>query len=147
MDPTAFRADDEAVSPVVSVVLMVAIVVALAALVGPVALGVGERVSKGEPAPQASLVWTYDADVDELTLTHQGGENLAVGNLRVVVSGTDVTTSGAVTWNHENNRTLIASGTVVVSGVSSDDTVRVFWVDPDPEADRQDQVALWNGDR
>jgi flagellin-like protein len=58
--------DDDAVSPVIGVILMVAITVILAAVIATFVLGLGEQVS--DTAPQASFNFDYDsgaADDDE----------------------------------------------------------------------------------
>ena len=75
-----------AVSPVIGVILMVAITVILAAVIGTFVLGLGESV---ESAPQA----TFDFDVEEdgegdielITITHGGGDNIDAD--RITVSG------------------------------------------------------------
>ena len=77
---------DRGVSPVIGVILMVAITVILAAVIGSFVLGIGGDV---EAAPQASL--SYDGDG---TIVHQGGDDLSSVNLSVKgdsnVSVTDV---------------------------------------------------------
>jgi flagellin-like protein len=50
--------DDEAVSPVIGVILMVAITVILAAVIGTFVLGLGDQVS--ESTPQASWEFSYE---------------------------------------------------------------------------------------
>ncbi|MEF8872712.1 MAG: type IV pilin N-terminal domain-containing protein, partial [Haloarculaceae archaeon] len=50
--------DDDAVSPVIGVILMVAITVILAAVIATFVLGLGEQVS--DTAPQASFDFDYD---------------------------------------------------------------------------------------
>jgi flagellin-like protein len=81
-----FTADDDhrAVSPVIGVILMVAITVILAAVIGTFVLGLGDQVQQTSPNAQ----WTWDQPAtDELELTHQGGDTVAVD--RVVVTGGD----------------------------------------------------------
>ncbi|MDS0280001.1 type IV pilin N-terminal domain-containing protein [Halomicroarcula sp. S1AR25-4] len=83
--------DDDAVSPVIGVILMVAITVILAAVIATFVLGLGDSVSN--TAPQASFSFDYqDADSDALQITHDGGDTIDGGNL-------NVTASGAVTAN------------------------------------------------
>jgi len=48
-----FNSDDRAVSPVIGVILMVAITVILAAVIGTFVLGLGDQL--GDSAPQASF--------------------------------------------------------------------------------------------
>jgi len=64
--------DEDAVSPVIGVILMVAITVILAAVIGTFVLGIG---SGQETTPSASFEWEYDADAaTAVTATHNGGE-------------------------------------------------------------------------
>ena len=78
------RLDDRAVSPVIGVVLMVAITVLLAAVVGSLAFGLGET---RDPAPRA----TFDAGIEDdgnsalLTITHEGGEGIDAARTRVTI--------------------------------------------------------------
>ena len=51
-------ADDEAVSPVIGVILMVAITVILAAVIGTFVLGLGDQVQ--DTSPQASFSFDYE---------------------------------------------------------------------------------------
>ncbi|WP_080506008.1 type IV pilin [Halorubrum sp. BV1] len=91
-------ADDRAVSPVIGVILMVAITVILAAVIGTFVLGLGDQL--GDTAPQASfevdnvsVTTGSDASVD-FTMTKTGGQDLQVSDLVLAVeggrSGTDV---------------------------------------------------------
>ena len=77
------RTDDVATSPVVGVVLAVALTVVLASGVA-VAFAVG--VAPQDPAPTASVSLAVDADADALVLEHRGGDALDVDALRVVVT-------------------------------------------------------------
>jgi FlaG/FlaF family flagellin (archaellin) len=75
--------DDAGTSPVVGVVLAVALTVVLASGVA-VAFAVG--VAPAEPAPTARVSLAADADADRLVLQHRGGDALDVDALRVVVT-------------------------------------------------------------
>jgi len=85
--------DDEAVSPVIGVILMVAITVILAAVIGTFVLGLGDQVS--DTNPQASFTFeqtTYDpgsdtTDVPAVEITHDGGDKLDGSNINVLVNG------------------------------------------------------------
>ena len=81
-----FNSDDRAVSPVIGVILMVAITVILAAVIGTFVLGLGDSLGDNQPTAQLSV----DVDVDEedptVTVNHNGGDSIAGGELRVVVS-------------------------------------------------------------
>jgi flagellin-like protein len=73
-----FASDDErAVSPVIGVILMVAITVILAAVIGTFVLGLGDQVQQTSPNAQ----WNWDYDGTDLTITHEGGDSVEVGTL------------------------------------------------------------------
>jgi flagellin-like protein len=72
--------EERAVSPVIGVILMVAITVILAAVIGTFVLGLGDQVSNN--APQASLEFSY-AD-DDVEITHTGGDTLENSSIEVV---------------------------------------------------------------
>jgi len=74
--------DDDAVSPVIGVILMVAITVILAAVIATFVLGLGDQVSNS--SPQASFSFEWDGASGEegtLTVTHNGGETIQAQNL------------------------------------------------------------------
>ena len=75
--------DDDAVSPVIGVILMVAITVILAAVIATFVLGLGEQVSS--TAPQASFNFEFEELKDNadgrLTITHDGGDSVKANEL------------------------------------------------------------------
>jgi archaeal type IV pilus assembly protein PilA len=66
--------EDRGVSPVIGVILMVAITVILAAVIGAFVLGLGDDLGNSA-GPQASL--SFDQDADTLTVNHNGGDTLS----------------------------------------------------------------------
>jgi flagellin-like protein len=108
--------DDDAVSPVIGVILMVAITVILAAVIATFVLGLGEQVS--DTAPQASFNFDYDSGAAD-TDTDSFGNNNNDGDL----SGVD----GILTITHSGGATLQAEQ-VSVSG-SSGYSERKAWSD------------------
>jgi len=85
-----FLEEEEAVSPVIGVILMVAITVILAAVIAAFVFGMGPP----EQAPQASLrASAADIGGDSvIKIEHQGGDNfyLSSSNSRVIVDGATV---------------------------------------------------------
>lgn len=77
---------DRALSPVIGVVLLLVVTVALAGVVGTVALG----VSLPSAPSHAVLDLQVDAGTDRLTLVHRSGDALDVAelSLRVRIGGT-----------------------------------------------------------
>jgi flagellin-like protein len=96
--------DEEAVSPVIGVILMVAITVILAAVIGTFVLGLGDQVQS--TSPQASFNFDFDAggdgtftganNDDVLEITHDGGDSVPSARLTVLVGGSDAST---LTWD------------------------------------------------
>jgi flagellin-like protein len=83
--------EDRAVSPVIGVILMVAITVILAAVIGTFVLGLGDQVQETAPTAQYDAS-TYDftvssTDYTGLTITHESGDALQESNIEVVVDG------------------------------------------------------------
>jgi len=83
-NPKKFLEDKEGVSPVIGVILMVAITVIMAAIVAGFVFGV---ISTPQPTPQASI-GIDEARTDHITLLHQSGDKLNQNETRVVVAGT-----------------------------------------------------------
>ena len=79
-----FNSDDRAVSPVIGVILMVAITVILAAVIGTFVLGLGD--SLGDNQPTAQLDVSFDTDNDNVTIEHNGGDRIDSDSLEVIVS-------------------------------------------------------------
>ncbi|MFD1641290.1 type IV pilin [Halohasta litorea] len=107
---------DRGVSPVIGVILMVAITVILAAVIGAFVLGLGDQVSNN--APQASFSFEF-AD-DNVTVTHNGGDNIPNSTLNVTNS------SGGVTFAEDP----VTTGDSVELGYSSGEVIRVIWNNP-----------------
>jgi flagellin-like protein len=124
-------ADDDAVSPVIGVILMVAITVILAAVIASFVLGLGGET---DVAPTADFNFNYEPATNNVTITHTGGESIRHDEIAIRGENLDV---GGSTW--ETNSSASASGSIegtsaVVSGDSwtidvdgSDYIVRVVW--------------------
>jgi flagellin-like protein len=96
--------DDDAVSPVIGVILMVAITVILAAVIGAFVLGIG---GSQESPPQASFTAEYGdysdgaaTDGDTIDIVHDGGETFDASKLSVTVSGSTTTDLTSASSNH-----------------------------------------------
>ena len=82
---------EDAVSPVIGVILMVAITVILAAVIGAFVIGIGDDQ---ETVPQAS--WDFEQsteniyeDVTVVEVTHQSGSSIEESNLEITVNGVE----------------------------------------------------------
>jgi flagellin-like protein len=93
-----FLKEEDAVSPVIGVILMVAITVILAAVIAAFVFGMGPP----EQAPQASIRASA-ADIGDnatIKLEHQGGDQISFTSSRTTVSiSGNTTTEGAATYD------------------------------------------------
>ena len=87
---TAVFSDDRGVSPVIGVILMVAITVILAAVIGTFVLGLGDSLGDNQPTAQLSVDNVNFTD-NNVTIGHNGGDTLQGGDLRVTVNGDEPT--------------------------------------------------------
>jgi flagellin-like protein len=127
--------DEDAVSPVIGVILMVAITVILAAVIGTFVLGLGDQVQSS--APNANFQFEYDTpNADQVTVTHNGGQDIDPSNV-------EVSAGTAVAWGSadggDTSASTIDTGTSVFFdyssiGASGGDTVRVVWISPNGDS-------------
>jgi flagellin-like protein len=137
MQLTNLIQDDDAVSPVIGVILMVAITVILAAVIGTFVLGLGGSVQQN--APQASFTFDYDQSASGadgwgnsipgsngglLNITHDGGDS--VESDRMSVTGSSVSSPLEVS-NSFLGSTTVNAGTSFGVAMNDGDTIRVVW--------------------
>ncbi|WP_158854280.1 type IV pilin [Halorhabdus sp. CUG00001] len=129
--------DDNAVSPVIGVILMVAITVILAAVIATFVLGLGEQISS--TAPQASFSFDYNDTSDNLTVTHTSGETL--DNATVTFKNSNTTNSNVVYGG--TGEEISAGDSVKITNVtqSAGDEVKVIW--KEPSGDKSATLATW----
>ena len=101
-----FVADKRGVSPVIGVVLMVAVVVILAAVIGAFVLGLG---GDQQATPQATF------SVDSGEIIYEGGDSISGGDIEVTGAGSDSTGTGELTAGD------------TIGSVSGDGTVRIVY--------------------
>ena len=113
--------DDRGVSPVIGVILMVAITVILAAVIATFVLGLGEQVSS--TAPQVTVDWEEGSSPD-LTAAHDGGATLEASQLSA--TGASDADGGPV---GSDTDTEITSGETIAtwSTASSGEEFRITW--------------------
>ena len=146
------NSDDRAVSPVIGVILMVAITVILAAVIGTFVLGLGDSIS--ESTPQASVginddPSNYDGSGGAVfRINHNGGDDLAGQDLRVVIrNSTDnsVVTEWDDGWSNSATLTIENNGDTfgTSSTFSSGDRIVISdTAGDDINADTQYQVSV-----
>ncbi len=105
-----FGKNDEAVSPVIGVILMVAITVILAAVIAAFVFGMGPP----KQAPQVSIRATsVDSTLDYVKLEHQGGADITLSDVKAILElGTSRITFGTVSNN--NSYRLTAGDTIYI---------------------------------
>ncbi len=152
--------NDRAVSPVIGVILMVAITVILAAVIGTFVLGLGDQVQT--TAPNTNFATDYDSSDGNLTITHDGGDPVEADELFLrgdVLNEQDESNfAWSNTSNYDPGDDVTAGSDIIVvneSATSSDNvgyfedqspdtsTVRVVW--EDPESGDSSTLATWEG--
>jgi len=121
--------DDDAVSPVIGVILMVAITVILAAVIGTFVLGLGDQVQT--TSPQSSLTFDYEPGISTedgagdsttlnvLTISHDGGDSIDDARLKILVNGNpgyDIDPQGAT--NNDEAQVPYDDGNEVGAGTT-----------------------------
>jgi flagellin-like protein len=152
-----FTDDEDAVSPVIGVILMVAITVILAAVIGTFVLGLGDQVSS--TSPSASFSFDYDTSEDGTTatvdltddattanngildITHDGGDAIDGSNLDAVSA--EAASNSPANFQDDLSATDVSAGTTVDVGVDNDDTVRVVW--SSSNGDDTATLGKWDG--
>ena len=148
--------ENRAVSPVIGVILMVAITVILAAVIGTFVLGLGDQVS--ESAPQAQFTFDSDGN-DDVNITHDGGDSIEADDLNVSTGveigidagdGTYTNGNGNDIASNAGNTTLnlvdtgdfstgqsISAGTTIrvraKGGDITGETIRIVWASPNSD--------------
>jgi flagellin-like protein len=129
--------DDEAVSPVIGVILMVAITVILAAVIGAFVLNIG---GSQDTAPSASLEIdsVTDGTNDYVVISHEGGAELTASTLKVTIGGDKAYEDGSM-----KNSFSQASGSTLWSGdISAGDTLNISDTSDDTIIDDGDEVTV-----
>jgi flagellin-like protein len=118
-------ADDDAVSPVIGVILMVAITVILAAVIGTFVLGLGSEV---QDTPRVDF--TVSEDGNELTMTHDGGDPIGRDNIEVI-AGNGSTVTGCSNGNGWGGDTELKAGSSCSADFTDSGTLRITWESDD----------------
>jgi flagellin-like protein len=157
VNPTRLLTDDRAVSPVIGVILMVAVTVILAAVIGTFVLGLGANQRE---TPQATFEFQIETEgsagnPDELRITHTAGDAVPNDDLYVTASVQVQDDSGSPgPADRLSFAALGDDGSEVRAGDSvlveppnpdpdvGDDVVRVVWVD---ETGGSATLARWAG--
>ena len=143
--------DDDAVSPVIGVILMVAITVILAAVIASFVLGLGDQAQ--QTTPQASWSFEYDSgdSTDDfgsdtfgsdgsLAVTHESGDTIEADQLSLTdgSSTEDYTDASGVSSGDE-----VSAGDTVSAEIASSDTINVIWTSE--SEDRSATLGTYDG--
>lgn len=156
MQLTALYADEEAVTPVIGIVLVVAITVILASIIGVFAMGLGSRTTP--EGPSVVVAFDYDGSAASgtdswgrssggaydglLTITHRSGSE--VPPERLTLTGATGLSDGRFTDEDAlDSQKFYDAGDELSVWVAADDTVRIVW--RNPEGSKSTTVAVWTG--
>lgn len=122
MQLTTLFSEQRAVSPVIGVILMVAITVILAAVIGAFVLGFGNQLSN--TAPQAGFEFSYSdgPTAKNVTVIHGGGDVLDASRIEI---------SGLADSNGLEESEQFRTGQTLVDDKATDgDRILVIWNNP-----------------
>ncbi|WP_135828464.1 type IV pilin [Halorussus halobius] len=108
--------DESGVSPVIGVILMVAITVILAAVIGTFVLDLGNQVQSSSPTASFSFDESVGND-DTVQIVHDGGDTISGDQLSV----------NCGSWSGNS----ISAGDTTQCDMSSVETVQVVWESTD----------------
>lgn len=117
--------------------LMTALVVAAAFVVGYVVLDLEAGVLPSDPPPDASFRFEHDPATNTLVVTHYGGDNLDADRVLVVDQAFEPL------GNFSTGETVSAGESVTLTDVTAADRVHVLWRTGDGD---YRTLASWNAD-
>lgn len=164
-----FIADDEAMSPVIGVTLVVAMTIILAAVIGTFVLGLGENLQ--ESPPQTNFDYRYGSGGYTLLITHDGGETFEASAVNATIEGVagdeapgDTSTSNETLYYRGDlfgsSGTVSAGDSAAIGGDDlvdddgnfhtfntyysfSEATVRIVWAAPSGTS--SNTIGVWTG--
>ena len=138
--------DDDAVSPVIGVILMVAITVILAAVIGAFVLNIG---GSQESAPQATIDFTNTSN--GVKMVHQSGDPLSTSAVTVKLNGTgvdwnttqnwDEMSAGDITWVTNYTISNGELSNVSYGGIGPGNDIQFVW--QSPSSDKTSVIASY----
>lgn len=120
-----FRKDEEAVSPVIGVILMVAITVILAAVIAAFVFGMGTPTQ----APQASIVITSTSTTtSNITLTHRGGDSIDLFKTKAIIDGVNSSQHNTINLLNGVSTQFFAVGDNLILNPSTGNNYQKVWL-------------------
>jgi len=151
MDLKQLFDDDDAVSPVIGVILMVAITVILAAVIASFVLGLGDQAS--QTTPTASFGFDYKSGNDHVVVSHESGESIAHDSL--TIRGENLDSDNGEVGDQENwppgqatgSSSKVVAGDTVNVGVddSNGDAYEIDIIYQEPGSDQSSTLASDSG--
>ncbi|MFW5950037.1 MAG: type IV pilin [archaeon] len=126
--------DDRGVSPVIGVILMVAITVILAAVIATFVMNIGPDQ---ETVPNAQ--WTWSNNSSGVNVTHDGGDAVQKANLELVVTDSD-DDEKSNTWSDGE---LTSTDSVSVDDVDGKPPVSAELIWKNPDSDDTQVLTEW----
>jgi len=123
--------DEQAVSPVIGVVLMDAITVILAAVIGTFVLGLGSSTQLATPSGGDGFAGT---DGDEVEITHKSGDTIDRSRLTVLLEGTELPSPWPTTKVQAGTTYTYDDSVAGGPDLADEDTVRIVWESEDGES-------------
>jgi len=123
--------DDRGVSPVIGVILMVALTVILATVLGTVVLDFAGGVA--EQPPQAAFDYEFDTADDNVTITHVSGDRIDSSTIEVQIGGEEAYPDPNSDFETTGWDDAIRAGEPVEiknTDVDKEDTIRIIWQNP-----------------
>jgi flagellin-like protein len=133
--------DERAVSPVIGVVLMDAITVILAAVIGTFVLGLGSSTQPAAPNAYFEFEFTPSGgngfagiDGDEVEITHKSGDTIDRSRLTVLLEGTELPSPWPTTKVQAGTTYTYDDSVAGGPDLADEDTVRIVWESEDGES-------------
>lgn len=126
--------EEDAVTPVIGIILVVAITVILAALVGTYALGLGSDVQNAPPNVDFDFDYAdtnATAGVNQVTIEHNGGQPIERDNIEVVVGGTTKTANSQFPTRFSSGDTAVYP---IDESTDLGETLRIVWRAPNGDS-------------
>ncbi|WP_396613492.1 type IV pilin (plasmid) [Haloferax sp. S1W] len=132
MTVSQFLTDDDAVSSVLGVVILIVISLTLAAIIGVFVFNSSDEISDEKPDASFEFEFEDDASTPRLTIRHDSGAPVPADQLTVTVDGTNVSLSPGYDYEQSFSGTVETGTTAVVTKESAGpawdgEAVRVVW--------------------
>jgi len=117
--------EKRAVSPVIGVILMVAITVILAAVIGAFVIGIGDEQAA---APTASTDFDQDLSSQTVTITHKSGSALDASEITIQISNDDSDADGdteaTIAGSEWNSPEISAGNSIQLDSIADTETLQ-----------------------